>query len=80
MTKFFLSLHVLAAVLAIGPVTVAASMFPKALRTAAPATATRGRTCGCCTASAASTAPSASRYPCSGSPQPAASAYSAAHG
>ncbi|MBD2831738.1 MULTISPECIES: membrane protein [Streptomyces] len=34
MTKFFLSLHVLAAVLAIGPVTVAASMFPKALRTA----------------------------------------------
>ncbi|MGW5398284.1 DUF2269 family protein [Streptomyces sp. NPDC003952] len=38
MTKFFLSLHVLAAVLAIGPVTVAASMFPAALRraTAAP--------------------------------------------
>ncbi|MFE2425849.1 DUF2269 family protein [Streptomyces sp. NPDC059373] len=34
MTKLFLSLHVLAAVLAIGPVTVAASMFPKALRRA----------------------------------------------
>ncbi|MFJ9330050.1 hypothetical protein ACIRPN_10710 [Streptomyces sp. NPDC101230] len=34
MTKFFLSLHVIAAVLAIGPVTVAASMFPKALRRA----------------------------------------------
>ncbi|MCM2416145.1 hypothetical protein [Streptomyces sp. RKAG290] len=32
MTKMFLSLHVLAAVLAIGPVTVAASMFPGALR------------------------------------------------
>ncbi|MFF4760539.1 hypothetical protein [Streptomyces sp. NPDC001292] len=34
MAKFFLSLHVLAAVVAIGPVTVAASMFPKALRRA----------------------------------------------
>ncbi|MGW1770413.1 hypothetical protein [Streptomyces sp. NPDC002104] len=34
MTKLFLSLHVLAAVLAIGPVTVAASMFPAALRRA----------------------------------------------
>ncbi|MFJ8919918.1 Predicted integral membrane protein (DUF2269) [Streptomyces sp. LamerLS-316] len=34
MTKLFLSLHVLAVVLAIGPVTVAASMFPRALRTA----------------------------------------------
>ncbi|MFB7308197.1 DUF2269 family protein [Streptomyces sp. NPDC056192] len=32
MTKLLLSLHVLASVLAIGPVTVAASMFPKALR------------------------------------------------
>ncbi|ALC20080.1 hypothetical protein ACH46N_13635 [Streptomyces pristinaespiralis] len=32
MTKFFLVLHVLAAVVAVGPVTVAASMFPKALR------------------------------------------------
>ncbi|MFF9689399.1 hypothetical protein [Streptomyces sp. NPDC014623] len=34
MTKFFLSLHVLAVVLAIGPVTVAASMFPRTLRAA----------------------------------------------
>ncbi|WP_371619499.1 hypothetical protein [Streptomyces sp. NBC_00454] len=34
MTKLFLSLHVLAAVLTVGPVTVAASMFPKALRSA----------------------------------------------
>ncbi|ARZ72132.1 hypothetical protein M1P56_14705 [Streptomyces sp. HU2014] len=34
MTKLFLSLHVLAAVLAIGPVTVAASMFPRSLRRA----------------------------------------------
>ncbi|MFE0850856.1 hypothetical protein [Streptomyces rochei] len=32
MTKFLLSLHVLAAILAIGPVTVAASMFPQAVR------------------------------------------------
>ncbi|MFG2525545.1 DUF2269 family protein [Streptomyces sp. NPDC048527] len=32
MTKLLLSLHVLAAVLAIGPVTVTASMFPRALR------------------------------------------------
>ncbi len=32
MTKFFLALHVLAAVVAVGPVTVAASMFPPALR------------------------------------------------
>lgn len=34
MTKFFLSLHVLAAIVAIGPITVAASMFPPALRRA----------------------------------------------
>ncbi|WP_042396754.1 membrane protein [Streptacidiphilus carbonis] len=32
MTKLLLSLHVLAALLAIGPVTIAASMFPAALR------------------------------------------------
>ncbi|WP_430786406.1 hypothetical protein [Actinoplanes sp. G11-F43] len=32
MTKLLLSLHVLAAVIAIGPVTVAASMFPSAAR------------------------------------------------
>ncbi|MGW6058263.1 hypothetical protein [Streptomyces sp. NPDC055189] len=34
MTKFLLTLHVLAAILAVGPVTVAASMFPAALRRA----------------------------------------------
>ncbi|ANZ42904.1 hypothetical protein BBK82_20780 [Lentzea guizhouensis] len=33
MSKLFLSLHVLAAIIAIGPVTVAASMFPKAVAT-----------------------------------------------
>ncbi|MFI8350641.1 DUF2269 family protein [Streptomyces sp. NPDC085596] len=32
MTKLLLSIHVLAALLAIGPVAVAASMFPRALR------------------------------------------------
>ncbi|MGW7572010.1 hypothetical protein ACWGJV_37825 [Streptomyces tendae] len=32
MTKFLLSLHVLAAIVAVGPVTVAASMFPAAAR------------------------------------------------
>ncbi|HZG07159.1 MAG TPA: hypothetical protein VE546_26925 [Streptomyces sp.] len=37
MTKFLLSVHVLAAIIAIGPVTVAASMFPAAVRRAAPA-------------------------------------------
>ncbi|MFH9419525.1 hypothetical protein [Streptomyces sp. NPDC017529] len=34
MTKFLLAVHVLAAVIAIGPVTVAASMFPPAVRRA----------------------------------------------
>ncbi|MEV1021253.1 hypothetical protein [Streptomyces sp. NPDC050264] len=34
MTKFLLSLHVLAAVLTVGPVTVAAGMFPRSLRQA----------------------------------------------
>lgn len=34
MGKFLLSLHVLAAVIAIGPVTVAASMFPRKARAA----------------------------------------------
>ncbi|MFJ9575152.1 hypothetical protein ACIRQF_02035 [Streptomyces sp. NPDC101191] len=34
MTKLFLTLHVLAAIVAVGPVTVAASMFPPALRRA----------------------------------------------
>ncbi|MDQ3786605.1 MAG: hypothetical protein M3422_05090 [Actinomycetota bacterium] len=33
MTKVLLSLHVLAAIVAVGPVTVAASMFPAAVRT-----------------------------------------------
>ncbi|GAA2420374.1 hypothetical protein [Streptomyces coeruleofuscus] len=37
MTKILLSLHVLAAIVAIGPVTVAASMFPPAARRAVPA-------------------------------------------
>ncbi|MCS7478639.1 hypothetical protein ACFFQW_13560 [Umezawaea endophytica] len=36
MTKLLLSVHVLAAVIAIGPVAVAASMFPAALRAATP--------------------------------------------
>ncbi|MEV6871829.1 DUF2269 family protein [Amycolatopsis sp. NPDC051128] len=35
MSKFLLSVHVLAAVLAVGPVAVAASMFPAAIRRAA---------------------------------------------
>ncbi|MFG3343701.1 hypothetical protein ACGF1Z_01405 [Streptomyces sp. NPDC048018] len=34
MTTLFLALHVLAAIVAVGPVTVAASMFPPALRRA----------------------------------------------
>ncbi|WP_046471880.1 membrane protein [Allosalinactinospora lopnorensis] len=34
MTKFFLAAHVLAAIIAVGPVTVAASMFPAAIRRA----------------------------------------------
>ncbi len=40
MTKLLLSLHVLAAIVAVGPVTVAASMFPPAARRAAPADGT----------------------------------------
>ena len=39
MTKLFLTLHVLAAIIAIGPVTVAASMFPPAVRRAQTAEA-----------------------------------------
>ncbi|MFE4258507.1 DUF2269 family protein [Streptomyces sp. NPDC056883] len=42
MTKLLLSLHVLAAVLAIGPVAVAASMFPAALRRATGAAGAPG--------------------------------------
>ena len=34
MTKFLLAVHVLAAIVAVGPVTVAASMFPPAVRRA----------------------------------------------
>jgi hypothetical protein len=45
-TKLLLSLHVLAAIVAIGPVTVAASMFPAALRRAdRPAMLTLHRIC-----------------------------------
>ncbi|MDQ7906278.1 DUF2269 family protein [Phytohabitans sp. ZYX-F-186] len=40
MTKFLLSVHVLAAIVAIGPVTVAASMFPAAARRARAASGT----------------------------------------
>jgi len=36
MTKFLLTLHVLAAIVAVGPVAVAASMFPPAARRAHP--------------------------------------------
>ena len=46
MTKLLLSLHVLAAIVAIGPVTVAASMFPAALRRGdVPAMRTLHRIC-----------------------------------
>ena len=44
MTKIFLILHVLAAIIAIGPVTVAASMFPGAVRRAAADPDGRGPT------------------------------------
>jgi hypothetical protein len=45
-TKVLLSLHVLAAIVAIGPVTVAASMFPAAVRRTDPAAmATLHRIC-----------------------------------
>ncbi|MFD6194150.1 hypothetical protein [Streptomyces sp. NPDC060275] len=42
MTKFLLSLHVLAAIVAVGPVTVAASMFPAAARRVPVATTVGG--------------------------------------
>ncbi|TDT42420.1 hypothetical protein EV562_101390 [Streptomyces sp. BK208] len=42
MTKLLLSLHVLAAVIAVGPVTVAASMFPAAARRVPVAAAVGG--------------------------------------
>ncbi|MFE2282250.1 hypothetical protein ACFXAE_34475 [Streptomyces sp. NPDC059454] len=44
MTKLLLSLHVLAAIVAVGPVTVAASMFPPAVRRAVPAEGERPAT------------------------------------
>ncbi|MHC3467089.1 hypothetical protein ACYF6T_00070 [Streptomyces sp. 7R007] len=46
MTKFLLALHVLAAIVAVGPVTVAASMFPPAARRAAAGDATALSTVG----------------------------------
>ncbi|MFD9026812.1 hypothetical protein [Streptomyces parvulus] len=49
MTKILLSLHVLAAIVAVGPVTVAASMFPAAVRkvpVAVPAGAGAGEPVG----------------------------------
>ncbi|WP_407840441.1 hypothetical protein ACE1OC_35530 [Streptomyces sp. DSM 116496] len=52
MTKLFLSLHVLAAVLAIGPVAVAASMFPAALRRATSAASTGAASTGASAAGA----------------------------
>jgi hypothetical protein len=45
-TKLLLSLHVLAALLTIGPVTVAASMFPAALRRTASAASGTGLVTG----------------------------------
>ncbi|WP_242911147.1 hypothetical protein [Actinomadura terrae] len=36
MTKLLLSVHVLAAILAVGPIAVAASLFPRLVRTTAP--------------------------------------------
>ncbi|MGW7351667.1 hypothetical protein [Streptomyces sp. NPDC054784] len=42
MTKFLLAVHVLAAILAIGPVAVAASMFPAAVRRAAATSTPEG--------------------------------------
>ncbi|MDX6739419.1 hypothetical protein [Actinocorallia sp. A-T 12471] len=45
MSTFFLTAHVLAALLAIGPVSVASSLFPRAAREAAPTTALLHRIC-----------------------------------
>ncbi|SDM28114.1 membrane protein [Allokutzneria albata] len=46
MTKFLLSVHVVVAIVAIGPVTVAASMFPRAARSSAlPVVRTLHRIC-----------------------------------
>ncbi|MEN3535890.1 hypothetical protein AAH991_12305 [Microbispora sp. ZYX-F-249] len=46
MTAFFLAVHVLAAILAIGPVAVAASMFPAAARRAADRNTAERNTAG----------------------------------
>lgn len=45
MTKFLLAVHVLAAIIAIGPVTVAASMFPAAVRQGSAGVHTLHRIC-----------------------------------
>jgi hypothetical protein len=45
MTKFLLAVHVLAAIIAIGPVTVAASMFPAAVRQGSAGVHTLYRIC-----------------------------------
>ncbi|MGP4109387.1 hypothetical protein ACTWP5_00525 [Streptomyces sp. 4N509B] len=45
MTKLLLSLHVLAAILTVGPIAVAASLFPRHARTDAPSTPLLHRIC-----------------------------------
>jgi hypothetical protein len=45
MTKFLLAVHVLAAIIAIGPVTIAASMFPAAVRQGSAGVHTLHRIC-----------------------------------
>jgi hypothetical protein len=45
MTKFLLAVHVLAAIVAVGPVTVAASMFPAAVRNGSEGVRTLHRVC-----------------------------------
>ncbi|MFF9017152.1 hypothetical protein ACF09C_29825 [Streptomyces sp. NPDC014870] len=45
MTKLLLSVHVLAAILAVGPITVAASLFPRYARQASPVAALLHRIC-----------------------------------
>ncbi|MFD3946709.1 hypothetical protein [Streptomyces sp. NPDC058579] len=45
MTKLLLSVHVLAAILVVGPITVAASLFPRYARQASPVAALLHRIC-----------------------------------
>ncbi|MFE5617066.1 DUF2269 family protein [Streptomyces sp. NPDC056524] len=45
MTKLLLSIHVLAAILVVGPITVAASLFPRYARQASPVAALLHRIC-----------------------------------